>query len=189
MAASPSASSGEPVRAEPVWYVQAADRVWGPYAQRRLQGFVGEGRLTAQSLVALQPSGPFGPASRRRELQALFTAEPAAPVEEAAAVAPPARASDTVRPLLVWAALASLAPTRFESLLAAYGPFLAIRPGLWLVRAGVGPAALRNALSRRLKTEDALLVVEAPLASAAWFNLEGSAERALRQLWGAGEPA
>lgn len=184
MAAASTASPGEPLRAEPVWYVQAADKVWGPYAHKRLKGFVGEGRLTAQSLVASQSSGPFGPAGRRRELQALFPPEPALGPLGAETSRPQAGAAGAVHPLLVWAALASLAPTRFEALLAAYGPFLAIRPGLWLVRAGIGASPLRNALSRRLRSEDALLVVEAPLAGAAWFNLDGATERSLRQMWG-----
>ncbi len=179
-------------RAEPVWYVQAADRVWGPYPHARLEGFVGEGRLTGQSLVASQASGPFGPAERRRELQALFPPQGAAAPDSHAspAAAPatgPAAHANLVRPLLVWATLQSLTPARFESVLAAYGPFQAIRRELWLIRAALGPAPLRNALSRRLRSQDTLLVVEAPLSSAAWFNLEGSAERTLRHLWGGGE--
>lgn len=201
-AATPS-SGADPSRAEPVWYVQAADKVWGPYRRSRLQGFVGEGRLSAQSLVASQTSGPFGPAGRRRELQGLFpiVTVPVAtapvqpsPVPESHAPAAPAMpapaapAASLVRPLLVWAALESLSVIRFEAALAVYGPFQAIRPGLWLVRAVMGAAPLRNALSRRLRSDDALLVVEAPLSGAAWFNLDGAAERSLRQLWGAGDP-
>ena len=58
-----------------------------------------------------------------------------------------------------------------------------IRPGVWLLRAAMTPSALRNALSRRLGAADVLLVVEAPLAQAAWFNLDGEADRALRSLW------
>jgi hypothetical protein len=88
------------------------------------------------------------------------------------------------RAMVVWADLASLTPVRFEAVLAAYGPYSAIRPGLWLVQARMSPSALRNALSRRLRTEDALLVLQAPLEHVAWFNLAPTAERDLRHLWG-----
>jgi hypothetical protein len=42
---------------------------------------------------------------------------------------------------------------------------------------------LRNALSRRLRDGDALLVVEAPLERTAWFNLDQVSEQDLRRLW------
>ncbi len=209
MRSTTSPSNASP-RGEPIWYVQATERVWGPYALSRMQSFVAQGRLSPHSLVASQASGPFGPAGRRRELETLFPTRPPAEPQGAAPVSPtpatslpptppqaaaPQATTQTlshmaglVRPLLVWAALHSLEPQRFEAALAAYGPFQAIRPGLWLVRAAMGPAPLRNALSRRLRGEDALLVVEAPLSGAAWFNLESAAERSLRQLWGGGEP-
>ena len=56
---------------------------------------------------------------------------------------------------------------------------------LWLVRARTGASALRNALTRRIGSDDALMVVEAPLEQAAWFNLAGDADRTMRQLWAA----
>jgi hypothetical protein len=98
----------------------------------------------------------------------------------------PAASQATVpaRAMVVWADLASLTPVRFEAVLAAYGPYTSIRPGLWLVQARMSPSALRNALSRRLRTEDALLVMQAPLEQVAWFNLAPTAERDLRHLWG-----
>ena len=60
-------------------------------------------------------------------------------------------------------------------------------PGLWLVRAKLGPAGLRNALTRRLESEDCVMVIAAPLNQAAWFNLDGETDRTLRQLWMSGE--
>ncbi len=92
-------------------------------------------------------------------------------------------AGAAVRALLVWASLASVTASAFEAVLGAYGPCAAIRPGLWLVQARLGPAPLRNALSRRLRDGDALLVVEAPLERAAWFNLDQVSEQELRRLW------
>ena len=266
--------AAQPARPEPqgLWYVQAGAKVWGPYPQARLARFVDERRLTAASLIATQPSGPFGPAGRRRELSGLFKppmdeASPAppdpfahgpqdripqdsypqngasqnkaprdqaprdqapqdepsrddvsiapAPMPEPAA-AKPARAvstglDDPARPapplarlasppaaveptpvqlttpaaapapaaktLVVWAELSSLTHAAFEDALGQYGAFAGVRLGVWLVRTGMEPAPLRNALSKRLAGEDTLLVIDAPLDRAAWFNLD--------QLWAA----
>ncbi|MGC1300986.1 MAG: hypothetical protein WA840_01320, partial [Caulobacteraceae bacterium] len=85
--------------------------------------------------------------------------------------------------LLVWAFLSSGPVAAFEAALGGYGACVAIRPGLWLVQARMGPASLRNALSRRLRGGDTLLVVEAPLEQAAWFNLDQVSEQDLRRLW------
>jgi hypothetical protein len=87
---------------------------------------------------------------------------------------------------LIWAELASLSPDRFEALVARYGAVVALRPTVWLVQARCDAAALRNALSRRLTGADALLIVQAPLDQAAWFNLDSAAERRLREVWGGG---
>ena len=168
----------QPAQSEQTWYVQAAGRVWGPYPSSRLEAFAAEGRVTPATSVSPRAEGPFAPARDHRDLRPLFGSDqqPASTSSRGGAL----------RPLVVWGDLKSLSPERFETVLAAYGAFAPIRPGLWLIQARLEPAALRNALSRRLRGEDALLVVEAALDRAAWFNLGGSAERALRHLWAAG---
>ena len=169
------------------WFVQAAGKVWGPYPEARIQAFVAEGRVAAETLLGVAPEGPFHPAARHGRLSSLFGdpveahASPASPVAEAA----PAYAPTPARPLLVWAGLKSQKPERFEQALAAHGPFVRIGADLWLVRARTGASALRNALTRRIGSDDALMVVEAPLEQAAWFNLAGDADRTMRQLWAA----
>jgi hypothetical protein len=172
------------------WFVQAGGKVWGPYPDARIEAFVCEGRVAAGTLLGTRPEGPFDPASSHRRLTRLFgEAEPEAPAAEPARPAPapapaiPAEIAPGSRALLVWAALKSQRPDRFEELLGAHGPFVRAGPGLWLVRARVGPAGLRNAMTRRLAVGDVLMVVEAPLDQAAWFNLDGEADRALRRLW------
>ncbi len=104
-----------------------------------------------------------------------------AAIPEAAAAAH----AGPLRALLVWAQLSGPVAKDFGTALGGFGPTLAIRPGLWLVQARTGAANLRNLLSRRLGAEDALLVVEAPLDHAAWFNLDPARDRELRKLWGA----
>ncbi len=193
------------------WYVEAAGRVWGPYAEDRIEHFIGEGRVAADTPLAMDREGPFTPAERCGRFKALFpkdrlVLDPApaprrppeterayAPAPAAAAAAPAGyeapRAPEgegSAKALLVWAQLAH--PQGFEAALGAYGPTVRVEKELWLLRARIGSAALRNALSRRLEADDMLMVVEAPLNQAAWFNLDDSVDRALRQLWlGGGE--
>ncbi len=137
---------------------------------------------------AVEPQRPLdrGLASPAARVGRVAEPAPFAAPDPVAPVAPagPAAVPGPARPMVVWAALASLTPNRFESVLAAYGPYTAIRPGLWLVQARMSPSALRNALSRRLRADDALLVLQTPLDQVAWFNLAPAAERDLRQLWG-----
>jgi hypothetical protein len=187
------------------WFVQAAGQVWGPYSPARLARFVVEGRVTPESLVAAEIEGPFHAASRWRSLAPLFHAPkryhhqpaPVAGVEPTSDSVPAAQtepqpsaeaqsSASATRPLLIWAELASLSPDRFEALVARYGAVVALRPTVWLVQARCDAAALRNALSRRLTGADALLIVQAPLDQAAWFNLDSAAERRLREVWGGG---
>jgi hypothetical protein len=187
----------------PAWFVQAAGQVWGPYSPVRLARFVAEGRVTPQSLLSVQRDGPFHPAERWESLGALFQApkpyrhqpapmatpkpsppEPSRPEPEPEPQPEPEAPTASARPLLVWAELSSLSADQFESLLARHGTAVAIRPTVWLLQAGLDPAALRNTLSRRLTGADALMIVHAPLDQAAWFNLDSAAERRLRQVWG-----
>ncbi len=189
------------------WYVEAAGRVWGPYAERRLEDFVSEGRIGPATLVAPSPDGPFQEAAARPDLAHLFpraagpapqpqpTAAPqpiplrpvAAPVQTApvaiAAQSAVPVAAGAGRPLLVWASVGPAGLEPFEQLLAIHGPQVRLGPGLWLVRARMPAAGLRNALTRRLRGAEALLVVEASMADAAWFNLDGEVDRAARDLW------
>ena len=98
---------------------------------------------------------------------------------------PAALEAAPLRPLLVWAQLSARSSPGFQSALTSSGAGVTIRPGLWLVQGRMGAAALRNLLSRTLGDGDALLVVEASLDQAAWFNLDPARDRELRRLWSA----
>ncbi|CAN5123706.1 hypothetical protein BH09PSE2_BH09PSE2_08330 [soil metagenome] len=163
------------------WWLSAQGRVYGPYDAIQLAGFAGEGRLAAQSLLARTPAGPFAAAVDQPELHALFGAPAPA---DAADVEPVVETA--VRSLLVLASAREMRPEEFEALLADFGPVVRVRGSLWLCRAPMPAAALRNALTRRLGTQDFLFVVGAELADAAWFNLDGDADRNLRRLWASG---
>ena len=164
------------------WWIEADGRVWGPYPAGRLAQFRDEGRLGAGSLMARDPAGPFAPAALQPALAGLFdglqddVSAAEAPTETVATAPSP-------RPLLVVTDAPDAVHDGLEAALGGHGEVVRVRPGLWLVRAREGPAALRNALSRRLRGEAMLLVVEAPLSLAAWFNLDGATDSALRRLW------
>jgi len=162
-----------------LWFIRAAGRIWGPYPEARMADFVQEGRLAAETPVASTAEGPFVAASHQARLYRLF-ASPEADAGPSASGPPEASSS---RALLVWASLKSRRPDRLEALIGALGPYVQVEPGLWLVRTSMTPAALRNALTRRLEAEDRLMVLAAPLGQVAWFNLEGETDRTLRQLW------
>ena len=169
-----------PAELADAWFVQAQGKAWGPYSTGRIVRFVDEGRVAASTLVGQASSGPFAPAAE--VFGSLFGREepPARPPEVLTRAAAPLAEA---HPLLICATLSSLTAERFEAALAIYGDAAPIRPGVWLLRATMNASALRNALSRRLGADDLLLVVEANLAQAAWFNIEGEADRRLRSLW------
>ncbi len=157
------------------WWIEAEGRIWGPYPPGRLRTFREEGRLGASTLVAEGRDGPFTPAALEPGLSDLFRDEAAPRPLDAAPTPTPAE-----RTLLVLGP--AEATEGFEAALGGHGPWACVGPGAWLLRARESPAALRNALSRRVR-DGVLLVVEAPLEAAAWFNLPGEADRALRRLW------
>lgn len=175
-----------------MWYVRAAEGVWGPYPESRIAAFVAEGRVAGETPLSPWAAGPFTPAKANAEFAAFFEPRPAhaapaqpraAPSPAAPLQAPEAPADGPRRPVLVLAEIGEASAPGFHAALAAMGPGVTIRPGLWLVLSGEGAAALRNRLSRRLGAADTLLVVEAPLEQAAWFNLEPARDRELRRLW------
>ena len=173
--------------AERVWYVQAEGRVWGPYAEARVAAFVAEGRVGPATLLGEDVAGPFAAAAAQPMLRHLFapvaaTISPQAPIS-APAVTPTPQPGGAARPLLVFASFRSGDEAALEAALAIHGPYERVSRGVWLVRARMGAAGLRNVLSRRFRAGDTLLVVEADLEEAAWFNLDQAEERRLRALW------
>jgi hypothetical protein len=139
------------------------------------QGRVGLSQIQAQS----QPPARIQASPEPSRWQA---ADPA----PAAAARPVEATPGLARPLLVFAQLTSVAPATFNAALARLGACAQVRPDLWLVRSSLGAAALRNLLSAHLTGGDSLLVVEAPLEQAAWFNLAPAHDRDLRRLWSGG---
>ena len=167
------------------WWIEAQGRAWGPYPAERLPRFRDEGRLGAASRVGAAPEGPFATAGETPALAHLFASAPTPHdgAHDAEAAGSAGAELPTSRALLVVTDAPEVELAAFEAALAGHGEAVRIRLGLWLVRAREGAGPLRNALSRRLRGSAMLLIVEAPLACAAWFNLDGADDRALRRLW------
>lgn len=175
-----TALSGAASRAGSRWWIEASGRVWGPYPHARLAEFVGEGRLTASSLVGRDAQGPFAPAALEPTLTGFFVPEAAEPERREDRAAP--EVAGAPRPVLVFAALAASRIDLFEASLAAQGESVRVAAGLWIVRARCAAAPLRNLLSRRLREGDVLLTAEVDPAGAAWFALPGETDRAVRRV-------
>ena len=179
------------------WWIRAGGRAYGPFPSERLPGFVREGRLTPETSVARDEAGPWLPAGRDPSLDELFAARPpaarpaasapaASPAPSPAPAAPRAAASPApsgTHAFVVFAEVLDGREEAFARALAQAGQAARARPGVWLLRASADVAGLRNALSQALGAGESLMVVQAPAAHAAWFNLGGEADRALRGLW------
>ena len=165
------------------WWLRAEGRLFGPYSAQQLFAYREQGRFAATSLVGRSRDGPFAPAATWPALAQAFSAPRPFGGGSGEPQPPPLGAE---RPLLVLAALRETRPDAVEQVLNTLGPSVRIKGTLWLARVRMPAAALRNALSRRLASDEFLLVAEADLAAAAWFNLDGEADRALRRLWSAG---
>ncbi len=115
--------------------VVAGGRVWAPYGRERIDGFIAEGRVAASTPVGDNPEG-----DRSRRPGGTLASGPcsgapaSAPAETAAGDRVGTGADRLGRPVR-----AGDGP--FEQLLGAHGPMAALGPGLWLVRAGLGPSA------------------------------------------------
>ena len=192
-----SADPRPPARSD--WWIRAGERVYGPFASERLPPFVREGRLTPETAVSRDEAGPWLAAGVHPSLGALF--EPAAPRERPAppasapAVTPPEREVRALSPerpettLLVFAELADAREGAFHAALGRLGRVARARPGVWLLRARLDAAGLRNTLSQALGEGESLLIAQADGRDAAWFNLGGEADRSLRALWSEGAQA
>ena len=180
------------------WWVRAGNRAYGPYPSERLPGFVREGRLTPETSVANDASGPWWPAGRNPSLEEVFAgalsqppppAQPPHPPGSSPAPAPGPTAQPVPSPapaahaLLIFAELVDEREASVSAILQRLGAVARARPGVWLLRADADAAAIRNALSHALGEGESLIVVQACAGDAAWFNLGGEADRALRTLW------
>lgn len=185
------------VSVEESWWINVGGRVYGPYAQAQLAGFVKEGRLAPHSIVRAGVKGPWITAIDDPVLGQLFVVSAkdadegklAAAGAGAPAVAAGRRASDKVSAGHGEANFVVIADIRVGSVRALedavrrLGDTVVLTRNAWLVRARHSAGSLRNALTSVLAASDMLFVVDASNNRTAWFNLGPGGEVQVRKVW------
>jgi hypothetical protein len=173
------------------WRVSVGGKVYGPYDQSQMEGFVAEGRIAAHSIVASSDAGPWLAATDDPLLATLFlrTASrevDAQPKVKAQPVAERVYVTDAKTHgfnYVVVSDIKSRSGYGFERELGKLGDSYRISMTVFLLRSDFPISQVRNALVQHLGKTDSLLVVEANQSKSAWFNLGPQAEAHIRRVW------
>ncbi|MGE3142870.1 MAG: DUF4339 domain-containing protein [Hyphomonadaceae bacterium] len=165
-----------------LWWVQVRGKAYGPYAERQLRQYVGEGRVRPTSLIGQSAEGPWAEA---RTIPALMTELGAA---RALAVAHPEKAAPESVNMFVHAEINSSATAHFMAALAGLGLAVDLSPGLWLLRTQRSVGQVRNVLSQTLHTGDRFIVIDASRDRLAWYNLGPEVDVRIKDVWNASLP-
>ncbi len=178
------------------WTINVGGRVYGPYTSERMRAFAGEGRLSAQSLVAREGTTDWHEANDEPEFASLFGvnfAKPSAPAVEPAAAAPAAPAIngnaaeyETVVPraqIAIFYDMRSRISGNFEKSILDLGPAYKLLPNVWIVSTTETANAVRNRLVQELGKNDSLFVIDATRGKSAWFNFGPEADVKIRRIW------
>jgi hypothetical protein len=172
------------------WTINAGGRLYGPFSSDRMRGFVTEGRLAANSLIAREHSSDWREAAAEPEFADLFAASTNAgkdaPGEKPAAEAPPK--PPTLQEgqrshFAIVVDLKSHAVAKLENAIALPGPAYRLLPNVWIVSTDQTVSAVRNRLVQELGKSDCLFVVDASRGKAAWFNFGPEADVRIRRVW------
>jgi hypothetical protein len=182
------------------WTISVAGRKYGPFDDRQMQAFVGEGRLVRDTLVAREGSADFRAAGTEPELAGLFL--PPAPIAPSEKITPRERAAatpafgrhdenpeknDCVHYVIV-ADMKAGSITKLEEEIFALGTAFPIFPQVWLLSSDQSLSAIRNRLIQKLAKQDLLFIADATNDKIAWFNFGALAEASIRKIW-AKQPA
>lgn len=165
------------------WWVKTNEKVYGPYSREQMSRFLGEGRVTATTLVSTRPTGDWTETRHCRVFNAAL--------EEARGAfrtAREAKADVAEANILVWADMISGSLRRLEHELRQLGAVAQVTPGLYIVRTTRTAGTLRNALSQILERGDKLLVLDSSRDRLAWFNLGPETDAHIREVWNAPNP-
>ena len=184
------------------WTINVAGQAYGPYSEQQLQTFVGEGRLAAHSLVALNGSSEFRAAGTYPMLARYFApANAPAPSATGKFVTASGVESedDTISPTfgrsndeprsgergryVVIADMKSRSISGLEEEIMNMGPAYPLMPQAWLLISDQPINQIRNALVQKLGKMDTLFLVDATHNKAAWFNFGPEADTRIRRVW------
>ena len=172
------------------WTINAGGKVYGPFSSERMRGFVAEGRLASNSLVARENTSDWHEAGSEPELSDLFPApgDSASETRLEKSSAPPVTAQPEIPEgqrshFAIVVDLKSHAVSKLENAITTFGPAYRLLPNVWIVSTDQTVSAIRNRLVQELGKSDSLFVVDASRGKAAWFNFGPEADVRIRRVW------
>ncbi len=178
------------------WIVSVSDRAYGPYTTPQMGAFIGEGRITASSLIARAGETEFASAGAEPLFSALFQlsktagatlAESMHPEEPVAAQKFGRSDTDTKTGerarFVVITDMKSRSIQGVEEELVKMGVFYTLLPQVWLLVTELSVTTVRNLLIQQLGKLDVLFVVDTSHDKAAWFNFGPEADSRIRKNW------
>lgn len=189
------------------WYVQFDGLSYGPFSHAQMQGFVGEGRVVANSLISPDPARGYFQASAfpiynqwtaaQRDTPQPEIMLPTAgqtqqmsvtqhePVQYAMGQSqqPATLQAPSPTVLLVMAEIRSAQGMPFLQALQTHGPAQRIGDTVWLLRSTVSADNLRASLSQTLSKQDRLFILDSFHNKTAWFNIGADMDQRIRDLW------
>src|SRR5690349_11993700 len=122
------------------WTINVGGKVYGPYTSERMRAFVGEGRLTPNSLLAREGTSDWHEAREEPEFADLFAPRAPAPAltdtQQTPAITPAAPAVDTEPKLAQFAIVVDLksrSPGNLEQAISTLGTSHRLLPNVWIV--------------------------------------------------------
>ena len=187
------------------WYIQVQNQVYGPYDDGQMQGFVSEGRVNGNSLIANQPEAGFFAAqgydvfslwSGTGQAVAASGGGASAPYYQQSTPAPtsiPAAVTEPVQletiagaqasVFLIMAEIRSDGAMGFLKALQGFGQAQRIGDTVWLLKSAHSVQQLRNTLSQSLDRQDRLFILDSGANKTAWFNIGADLDGRIRELW------
>jgi hypothetical protein len=166
------------------WWVQAQGRAYGPYTRTQIARFIGEGRVSAATLVSNSDRGEWREARNTPSIAAAladdrtnFKPAPGKPAEAAEAN------------VIIYGQMMGGTQRAFEQEMRCLGACVEVTEGFYILRTRHTAGAIRNALSQALSRGDKFIVVDATRERLAWFNLGPEVDVKIRDVWNAAIPA
>lgn len=173
------------------WRISVGGKVYGPYSQAQMAGFVTEGRVAAHSIVSSGDNGPWLAAADDPLLASVFMGLPSREIDSRPKpriqpVAENVQVTDARAQGFNYILIADIKGRSgygFERELAKLGDNFRLSMSVYLLRSDFPISQVRNALTQHLGKIDSLLVVEANQSKSAWYNLGPQAEAHIRRIW------
>lgn len=186
-----------------VWTVTVGGQSYGPYPLDRMEAFIAEGRIVAQSLVQRGGEKESCPAGTDPILATYFVQaeepqlaafaeqaieEPVAEIEEDEPAPTFGKVTDAEHEypshIIIFSDVRSRSLNVIEEGIYALGPAFPLLPQVWLLTTHHSVSVIRNTLIDKLGKLDTLFVVDTTLDKAAWFNFGPEQEARIRRVWG-----